>query len=247
MTGEQSKDARSLRVIAWNIRSGGGERGRSIADAIAKHEADVAILIEYRPKGSAQLLNQLQGLGYPHAVLSKPVPKIGGVAIVSRRPIVEEPCVSESDPFASRIMIARVPDADLVVCGLYGPLESEAFDDCWRSLLGPVRERADQPVLVAGDLNTGAPTLDAPGKRFFGSQFFAELSAAGYTDLWRREHGDEAREHSWFGRTNGYRIDHAFASQRLLPRVEKCWYSHGEREQKMSDHSAVLVDLTVAE
>lgn len=244
MTGDQGKDAGSLRVIAWNIRSGGGERGRSIADAIAKHEADVAVLIEYRPKGSAQLLNQIQSLGYPHAVLSKPAPKIGGVAIVSRLPLVEEPCVSESDPFVSRIMMARVPDAGFLVCGLYGPLKSEAFAEGWGSLLRPVRERANEAVLVAGDLNTGAPTLDSPERRFFGSEFFAEISAAGYTDLWRREHGDDAREHSWFGRTNGYRIDHAFASASLLPRVEKCWYSHLEREQKMSDHSAVLVDLT---
>src|SRR5437868_6377277 len=128
--------ANSIRVISRNIRSGGGERGRSIADAIAKHNADIAILIEYRPQGSVQLLNQLEGLGYEHRVLSTRVPHIGGVAILSRRPIVEESCLRRSDPFDHESRWRAFPTLTSLCAGSMGhsrarrsPTAGGAFSD----------------------------------------------------------------------------------------------------------------------
>jgi hypothetical protein len=37
-----------MRLLAWNIRQGGGSRLARIADALARHEADVLVLSEYR-------------------------------------------------------------------------------------------------------------------------------------------------------------------------------------------------------
>jgi hypothetical protein len=38
----------TLRLLAWNIRQGGGTRLPRITAAIAEHEADVLIISEYR-------------------------------------------------------------------------------------------------------------------------------------------------------------------------------------------------------
>jgi hypothetical protein len=45
-----------MRLIAWNIRQGGGSRLPQIADALKHHDADVAVLSEYRGGLSAQRL-----------------------------------------------------------------------------------------------------------------------------------------------------------------------------------------------
>ena len=37
-----------MRLLAWNIRQGGGSRLTRIADAHARHEADILVLSEYR-------------------------------------------------------------------------------------------------------------------------------------------------------------------------------------------------------
>ena len=37
-----------MRVLAWNIRQGGGARLAGIAAAIAAHDADVLVISEYR-------------------------------------------------------------------------------------------------------------------------------------------------------------------------------------------------------
>jgi exodeoxyribonuclease III len=231
-----------MRVLAWNIQSGGAPRSDAIANAIIKHNPDVVVLTEYRAS-SAPIVKTLKDAGLGFAALSDPKPNVGGVAILSRLPIRKEEDSARMGEFHSRLLTVLIPDAELRVCGIYGPLKSEALDDWWRSALDILRCRAEEPVLVAGDFNTGEPLRDFSEPKFPGSDYFAELPRSGYVDLWRRLHGLHARE-ATLKRTNEYRIDHAFATTSLLPRVVDCRYSHAEREQKLSDHSPIIVELT---
>jgi exonuclease III len=46
---------------------------------------------------------------------------------------------------------------------------------------------------------------------------------------------------------NGFRIDHALASAPLAGDATRCYYSHAERESRLSDHSALLVEFTAVQ
>jgi hypothetical protein len=53
-------------------------------------------------------------------------------------------------------------------------------------------------------------------------------------------------EHSWVGRTgDGYRYDHAFCSPALAGHLTACHYLHQPRHDRLSDHSALTVRLTL--
>jgi exodeoxyribonuclease-3 len=79
------------------------------------------------------------------------------------------------------------------------------------------------------------------------SDYVAAIRAAGFVDLWRARNAET--EHTWFsfGRRgvplNGFRIDHAMASASLAHNMTRCYYSHAEREARLSDHSALLVEF----
>jgi hypothetical protein len=45
-----------MRLLAWNIRQGGGSRLPRIADALKRHDADIVVLSEYRVGPSAPRL-----------------------------------------------------------------------------------------------------------------------------------------------------------------------------------------------
>src|ERR1700735_5522801 len=97
MPGRRSADAASsrsreaarslrLRLLAWNIRQGGGTRLLAICEALARHEADVLVLSEYRGGDSAlRLRDALARIGYPH--IPSVVPPLGksGVLVAARR------------------------------------------------------------------------------------------------------------------------------------------------------------------
>jgi exonuclease III len=68
-----------MRLLAWNIRQGGGTRLAAIAQALARHEADVLVLSEYRGGDAALRLREaLERLGYPHATTLRPPPGKNG-------------------------------------------------------------------------------------------------------------------------------------------------------------------------
>ena len=75
------------------------------------------------------------------------------------------------------------------------------------------------------------------------------LRELGYRDAFRALHGYAQREPSWTwrriaGHDGGWRLDHLFASEALRP--TSATYHHAWREQGLSDHAALEVDLEIA-
>ena len=72
------------------------------------------------------------------------------------------------------------------------------------------------------------------------------LSDLGYRDAYRSLHGYGSREPSWTwqrisGHAGGWRLDHLFTSAELEPAA--CAYHHAWRDEGLSDHSALEVDV----
>jgi exonuclease III len=68
----------------------------------------------------------------------------------------------------------------------------------------------------------------------------------GYQDAFRALHGYAGKEPSWTwrriaGHGGGWRLDHLFASKQLRPVAAV--YHHEWRDQGLSDHSPLEVDL----
>jgi exodeoxyribonuclease-3 len=64
-------------------------------------------------------------------------------------------------------------------------------------------------------------------------------------DTFRHLH-PAAAEHSWVGRTgDGYRYDHAFCSNSLIPAVATCQYLHAPRNDRLTDHSALIASFAL--
>jgi exodeoxyribonuclease III len=98
-----------------------------------------------------------------------------------------------------------------------------------------------EPSLLIGDFNTGRHHVDEDGATFhLSDRFEGRQPGLGWTDMWRRFHGDR-REASWISpRGNGFRIDHVLASARAVPNVAGVAYDHATRPT-LTDRSATIV------
>ncbi|MGH7512343.1 MAG: endonuclease/exonuclease/phosphatase family protein, partial [Gemmatimonadales bacterium] len=141
-----------------------------------------------------------------------------------------------------------VAGAGFRLAAVYGPAAGPDIPAFWNAAAAWLPRRTARPYLMLGDYNAGASHVDADGYRFRAGPAFAALADLGLVDLWRREHGAR-REHTWFshapggGVGRGFRIDHAFGSAALTALVRQCRYDHSVRERRLSDHSALVVDL----
>jgi exodeoxyribonuclease III len=235
-----------MRILSWNIKWGGQTRVPAIAAALRLHAPDIIALTEYMPRVSAPLVEALNASGYEYHALSSPPPRCGGVAILSRLPLELRPPTAPLEPFASRFVHCTIPTANVSVVGLYGLLQKEPYDAFWHAVLDELAANASVPLVVIGDFNTGESLVDTCVDNFFCSNFFAQLPTRGYTDLWRHSAGRDAREFTWQGPVNPYRLDHAFGTNATVERMISCSYSHAERLAGISDHSLMTVELEPA-
>jgi len=230
-----------MRLLAWNIRQGGGSRLPAIVEALARHEADVLVLSEYRGGDSAlRLCEALERLGYPHTTGLRPPPGKSGVLVAARRRFRAHAALSEALPEPYRPVHVEI--GRLSLCGVYMP-NLLAKVPYWEAVVASLATRIDGHALAIGDFNTCRAYVDEPGAIDRCAYFLDRVAEVGFCDLWRQRY-PESREFSWFShRGNGFRIDHAFLSPALARRAGPVRYSHDERLNGLSDHSPLLLDL----
>lgn len=230
-----------MRILAWNIRQGGGTRLRVIGEALAGHDADILVISEYRGGDSANRLREaLAALGYRHATMLTPAAGKNGVLVAARHPFGEHGAVSDAVPEPCRMV--RVEFPGLVLCGIYMP-NLLAKVPYWEALIAALAAKVNDAALAIGDFNTCRAHVDEPGAIDATAHFIDKVEAVGFCDLWRRRY-PEGREYSWYStRGNGFRIDHAFLSPVLAARAGPIRYSHDERLAGLSDHSPLILDV----
>lgn len=233
----------SMRLLAWNIRQGGGARLAAITAAMARHEADVVIISEYRGgEAGARLRDALAAIGYRYSTRMTPPAGRSGVLIAGRRRFRQHGPLSQALPEPYRIVGVELRGIRL--CGVYMP-NLLAKVPYWEALIVALAAEAGRAALAVGDFNTCRAYVDEPGAIDRTAHFMDKIEAIGFCDLWRRRNPD-GREFSWYShRGNGFRIDHAFLSPALADRAESIRYSHAERIAGLSDHSPLLLDLRV--
>ncbi len=140
--------------------------------------------------------------------------------------------------------------------GGQGPVRLQYKMDFYAAYLEYVKDLAvSKPVIFAGDVNTAHREIDLarPKENRTHTGFLPmecawldEVEAAGWVDVWRAYHPEQAAYSWWDYKTKarerdvGWRIDYFWASQALMSRVTACEILAGVMG---SDHAPVLLEI----
>jgi exonuclease III len=190
-----------------------------------------------------------------HAIRAEAAPTRRGETALSRGPAAPMLLAPEAPArpasLRNRWLDFQIPAVNLDFTAVHAPHDdpfarsgpSTARAACFQALVRAARERGRGPHVMIGDFNSGRHHLDESGATFSLTASLGMIASLGYIDAWRHVNG-QAREFTWYSHLgDGFRIDHAFVSAGLGPRVRGCRYSHLEREGDLSDHSVLLLDL----
>lgn len=229
-----------MRIVSLNIRHGGGNRGKRLADLLMTLLPDVVVLTEFRLGRSGTLiLDQLARAGLCEVASAARVNRQNSVCVAANRSFqqIQLPPLHGQE---HRLMLCDFGDFRLLAT--YFPQMNEK-----RGVLEFIRVKG-LPVLgsrgfVIGDFNTGLHQQDEAGATFYCTEEFAALLAAGLVDSWRTRN-PHLREFSWYSAVgNGFRIDHAMSTPAMDAAISSIFYAHQFREHNMTDHSALVVDI----
>ncbi len=228
-----------LKIISWNIQQGGGSRVISITNALLSNNCDIIVLSEFKNNESGRKIKEiLFKNNYTFQSVSNAKPEENSVLIASKY-ASETVHYENADPnFSNNIITAKFSAFNLI--GVYLPHKKK------HQLLPFITDlvkATKQPFIVVGDFNIGHNFIDQKGDSFW---YQAELQAfekVGMVDAFRYKNG-KAEEFSWFSHQgNGFRYDHTYAHESLIPIVKNCYYLHEWRQNKLSDHSPMVLEL----
>ena len=257
----------TVRMMSWNIRTGGGDRLPAIVQVINEQRPDILALQELRDFQrhddrrmrevaeavgmTAHLARSL--LGQPVAVLVRPPLRISRGSAVTWR-LHHAASIAELDTAAGPLTVIS---AHLNPFWPYRRMREAR----WLA----ARYAGREPVLVAGDLNGLAPDEDHTAalagqpplfrKRHIfpdgtvDSRAVGAFLAAGLVDLWKTAgEGDGLTVPTTRGGGREFgamRLDYVLASASLAGRAREMRVVRGGATEYASDHYPVRVDLTL--
>ncbi len=230
-----------MRLETFNIRHGGGVRVANILGSLRRHNPDILLLTEFRNnKRGDEIKSSLSDMGYCYQVNGKAESRINTLLIASKTEFVSAKFFPNLGLHSHRIV--SVVFSEFTIIGFYFPGRNEKIA-VFKELIKIIEHNKERPTIALGDLNTGKHYLDENGRTFYASEYMDKLEVVSI-DAWRKFHGDK-KEYTWFSnRGNGFRIDHAFATTPMSKLLTSVEYSHAERINKVSDHSALLIEFT---
>lgn len=225
--GEADAPAARYRLLQLNLRYDNATP-KQVFSLIGRTKPDIVTLNEV----SGMWVKELKFLEatYPYRVVCPPPARIGGVAILSRRPFADPQAFACYDRGSMAVATVRL-GADTVEIGalhLGWPWPFEQHHQVSR--VAPVLERFPQTAILAGDLNATPWSVTAH-----------RVAAAGEMDLmpgigptWMKPVVPEALR-----RLVGLPIDNVFTKGRIVPlTVERL-------EDVGSDHLPVLLEFGI--
>jgi exonuclease III len=253
-------------LVSWNV-AGRKTRLQEQAERVLALEPDLVCLQEVTPLTGEPWLERLAEAGLTGALAPLPKTREGSrplAVLTAARGDVNVLPVADV-PWPERVLSVQVEGLEVVnvhspisqKAGLVKVLTHEAVFRHLRTSAGP--------RVVLGDLNT--PRREHPdgsvwtfarsrngrlraerGERWDAAEtaLIRGLEPSGFRDAFRELNGFERKEPSWeWPRTGGgYRLDHLIASAEVA--VSECAYRHEwRREDKLSDHSALVAELAV--
>lgn len=229
-----------MKILTWNIRSGGGNRLPLIAQQLLKLMPDIFVATEFRTNRYTYAFTESISDMYPHHTKADSFdPNVNSVAIFSRHMFKTLPChVGEKD----RHRFIGIQVGNIKIIGTYfaQKLQKKSQFDY---LIEDAMKHGTKNKIIIGDLNTGTLELDSQKSSFFCEDEFVTLTTSYYADTYRNKNGKK-KEYSWHSNGGyGYRIDHCLCDPTLLVKLKKARYIKTGKE--MSDHIPLLVEFDI--
>jgi exodeoxyribonuclease III len=248
-----------LRVAAWNVQAGGGDRRRGIVRELTALLPDVIVLSEWSAaaRGTDRFETLLADHDFPHQVIADPAATAAGVLIAARVPLERVELGFAGDPRRwahARLSLAGV-EADIV--GVYVPSGGGGTLAEKRDFLDAVVRISPElldgrPCLMLGDFNSDHRDDTGARSRLVGEPRFAELMDLGWRDLYRELHAPGTAASWWSTHGNGYRLDHVLCSHHWSAQTARYLVGRGNHryvstpghpaDERLSDHALMMVE-----
>ncbi|MGD0728477.1 MAG: endonuclease/exonuclease/phosphatase family protein [Candidatus Micrarchaeaceae archaeon] len=241
-----------IKCLNWNIQNPSPQRAIKQINWIERSNFDVIILTEFKcSRAGLYIIDRLKSKGY--VVKYPELDKDYGVLLAVSKDNAMDSKINK-ELLSNRIssIVYKAANEKLLLLGVYAPIwntdKQRAFLEFFAKSIEDIcsNEKYDK-IIILGDMNMLEPNHTS--KYQFLEEwraFYKTLDKHVFVDAFRLIYPNK-EEYSWF--TNGrdhqidQRIDHCFVSKNLTDCIKDCSYIHEVRLEKLSDHSAMCLEI----
>lgn len=226
-----------MKLLNWNIQSGGGKRVPGILAAIAAHRPALVVITEFRTGVSGNALRQgLDALGLIHQRTAIAEYNKNSVLVASARPL-QDSTLSVPQELARHVLTVKIDKVELIAAFC----AKDEIGKPFAAYLAQCLPSPGKPLIATGDFLYGPLPSDAKADRHL-----RVARAAGWVDTLRT---DGRPDPGWSFRGNrGGRSapDHLWVSPDLASDVLSARFSPEELDSVLSDHAPLLAEFQPA-
>lgn len=251
----KKSDFSKIKIIAWNIQNSSVIRAREQFKWIYDQNVDIIVLTEVKlSEGFTLLKAELEMQNYD--IIYKKSDSYFTVIAIRSYPYKHKKL--NIDNVSERVNCVQIetPIGKIALIGVYAPtcssdekkksekimfhfeLYNEIINRMWKI-------NSDAKIIVIGDFNILEPNHQPQYLNFFNYfNCYEQFTRKPFKDLYRCYNG-ETMEYSWIGQGKYQRLDHVFTTCNILQYVKMVKYLHEPRINRLSDHSALYLEINI--
>ncbi|ARV71349.1 endonuclease/exonuclease/phosphatase family protein [Vibrio campbellii] len=248
----------SLKILSWNLQSPSLSRFKEQVDYICSSKANILVLTELKSKNIEQYASLLEMNNYNvHHGMNL---ECKYTTIIATRNLKSNKCklYDKSDDNPRSIIVNIYFSLGMVtIWGTYMPSYhplyatperislKKSFSDNELFRLRKYFSGPSNRLIFTGDLNIlepeHIPRIDGYKQWNY---VYSDLCGLGLIDCYTVLRAGKKNEHSWVSQEGeGQRLDHMFVDTRMDKSIRSCYFDHLPRLNKLSDHSAMYLDI----
>ena len=221
-----------IKILNWNIQSGGGSRIDRILSELTKDNPDVIVISEFKNnKKGDKIKKLLEQVEFKYIIHNEDKDKtnVNSVLIASKYEIKE----SNIPQFDKRHLFIPVQIKNINLIGVFCNNDNTTRE-CINHIIKFSEDIIKAQTIIIGDFNAG-PRGSNP-ERYTG---LTELVKKGFVDCWRRI-SKKNYEWSYSLGNRKSQPDHFFATPSIENKIVDIKYDHEVRINGISDHSKMI-------
>ena len=227
----------NIKILNWNIQSGGGTRIDRILAELTKDNPDVIVISEFKNNGNGEKIRKLleqEEFKYMIPNEAKDENKDNSVLIASKYEIKE----SNIPQFNKKHLFISVQIKNFNLIGVFCN-EDKTTTECINHIIKYSEDIINTQTIITGDFNAG-PRGSNP-ERY---NELKKLVEKGFVDCWRRI-SKKNYEWSYSLGNRKSQPDHFFTTPSIENKILDIRYDHDVRINRISDHSKMIGEFNI--
>lgn len=229
-----------MKLITWDIDSGGREQIDNIIDKIHREDCDIAVITGFRTNHNKnKILNSLKDIGYNYIVYRRPAHKHQDTVLVASKEdfIIEKNDCSKRDSF----LIISQNDINIAAMNFTNNINQKELMNLFKEELS---EYIDKKLIVAGNMQTAKnyATKNSLGKKL--CKRYIDFKDVNLKNCIEQMASFNPDNYTWSSRKGGeYNVDFILMNEKMDEHNFYCYYNHDVKESGISSHSMILLNI----